>query len=110
MKLPNADKAVIDLDKIALYLLNVDHPQGGSKARLLSSLGYSVEQCQQLEGDIRHMHLSEEVVAVRQTLWGVRYEIVAPLTAPLGDTVMFRSVWQIDLGTDVPRLITMYPE
>jgi hypothetical protein len=24
--------------------------------------------------------------------------------------VMFHSVWQIDLGTDVPRLITMYPE
>jgi uncharacterized protein DUF6883 len=49
-------------------------------------------------------------VEKRETLWGTRYDIVAPLTGPSGDTVMFRSVWQIDLGSDQPRLITMYPE
>jgi hypothetical protein len=30
--------------------------------------------------------------------------------ADLPDEPMFRSVWQIDLGTDRPHLITMYPE
>jgi hypothetical protein len=110
MKMPDLYKAVIASEKIVRYLLDVDHPYGGSKARLLLSLGYSPAHWQQLEMDLRTAHLTEYVVETKQTNWGVRYEIVAPLTGPSGDTVVFRSVWQIDLGTDVPRLITMYPE
>lgn len=110
MKVPNADKAVIEPAKIARYLLDVDHPHGGTKARLLVSLGYSAASWQQLDADLRRTHLTEDFVATSQTRWGVRYEIVAPITGPSGDTVSFRSVWQIDLGTDAPRLITMYPE
>jgi hypothetical protein len=110
MKIPNATRAVIEQAKVVRYLLDVDHPHGGSKARLLVSLGYSAGNWQQLYRDLRSMHLTEDVVITSQTLWGVRYEIVAPLTGPTGDTVLFRSIWQIDLGTDAPRLITMYPE
>jgi hypothetical protein len=91
-------------------LLDVDHPDGGSKARLLASLGYSQANWQQLDADLRSMHLTEDFVATSQTIWGMRYEIVAPIMGPSGDAMLFRSVWQIDLGTDVPRLITMYPE
>jgi len=110
MKLPNAENAVIDRAKIVQYLLDVDHPQGGSKARLLHSLGYSAADWTRLESDLRAAHLSEDVLATRQTLWGMRYEVLGPLTGPTGDSVLFRSVWQIDVGTDRPRLITMYPE
>jgi hypothetical protein len=110
MKIPNADRTIVDSDKLVHYLLDVDHPQGGPKARLLVSLGYSIAQCQQLEHDLRRWHLIEDYVATSQSLWGTRYEIVAPLTGPSGDTFLFRSIWQIDLGTDIPRLITMYPE
>jgi hypothetical protein len=110
MKLPNAQNAVIASEKIVQYLLDVDHLYGGSKARLLKSLGYSKTRCQQLEADLRNTHLTEDVAEINQTVWGIRYEIVAPLTGPSGDTVVFRSVWQIDLGADIPRLITRYPE
>ena len=110
MKIPNANAAVIEQAKIDRYLLDVDHPQGGSKARLLVSLGYRASHWQRLETDLRSAHFSEDVVSTSQTGWGVRYEIVAPLTGPSGDTVVFRSVWQIELGTDAPRLITIYPE
>jgi filamentous hemagglutinin len=110
MQIPNAVNAAIERSKLVDYLLNVDHPQGGSKARLLTSMGYSIADWPQLEADIRSLHLSEDYVEISSTLWGNRYEIVAPLTGPLGDTVMFRSVWQVDLGHNAPRLITMYPE
>src|ERR1043165_6160127 len=110
MRIPNADRAIIDSDKLVRYLLDVDHPQGGPKARLLVSLGYSTLQWQQLENDLRRWHLTEDYLATSQSRWGIRYEIVAPLTGPAGDTVLFRSIWQIDIGTDIPRLITMYPE
>ena len=42
--------------------------------------------------------------------YGSRYEIVAPLPDVNGGQVIFRSIWQIDTGTDFPRLITMYRE
>jgi hypothetical protein len=110
MKFPNAASAIISREKLADYLLDPSHPDGGSKADLLISFGYVRSAWQILEDDIRRMHLEEEVVATKQTSWGTRYEIVAPLVGPNGDGVLFRSVWQIDLGTDRPRLITMYPE
>ncbi len=110
MLIPNADKAVIEQDKIALYLLDTEHLRGGSKAKLLISLGYDAKHWQQLAEDLRFQHLQAEFLSKRETAWGSRYDIVAPLTGPNGDTVLFHSVWQIDLGKDRPRLITMYPE
>ncbi len=110
MKLPNAVNTVIEYDKLVLYLLDTDHLRGGSKAKLLHTLGYNAKNWQQLAADLRQQHVSADVVSERETAWGKRYDIVAPLTGPSGDTVLFHSVWQIDIGTNRPRLITMYPE
>jgi len=110
MKLPNAEHAIIEEQKLVRYLLDVGHRRGGSKAKLLLSLGYQIESWNVLSDDLRREHLTSDIVENRQTAWGERYEIVAPLTGPSGDTVLFRSIWQIDLGSDCPRLVTMYPE
>lgn len=110
MKIPNADQAEIAPSKLADYLLNPVHRRGGSKAKLLLACGYSGGDWQRLESDIREQHLKAEVSNVRNTDYGRRFEIIAPLVTPSGRSVPFRSVWQIDVGTDRPRLITMYPE
>jgi hypothetical protein len=110
MKLPNAEKAVIAAEKLKDYLLNPLHKKGGAKARLLLSLGYSAEDWQRLEADLRTDHLRSEILGQSQNDYGQCYEIVAPLHSPSGRAIPFRSVWQIDTGTDCPRLITMYPE
>jgi hypothetical protein len=40
MRLPNADRAVVDIAKLRDYSLNNSHPEGKSKARVfLSALG-----------------------------------------------------------------------
>ena len=110
MKLPNAENAIVEVSKLVEYLLNSSHRRGASKAKLLHSLGYNASDYQRLIEDLRLQHLTSDVIDERDTLWGNRFDIVAPLTGPSGDTVMFRSIWQIDLGLDTPRLITMYPE
>ncbi len=110
MKIPNVALAVIAQSKLCDYLLNVAHRRGGSKARLLTRMGYRLEEWQRLEADLRSQHLTADVHGVADTEYGPRYEIVAPLTGPAGLAVIFRSVWQIDTGTDAPRLITMFPE
>ena len=109
MNIPNADKAVIAEDKLRNYLLNLAHRRGGSKAKLLLAMGYTVDDWRRLEADIRRHHLPAEVVAEADTGYGRRYEILAPLPGATGQTITFRSIWQIDLGTDYPRLLTMYP-
>jgi hypothetical protein len=58
---------------------------------------------------LRVQHLSLDVTRTHQSEYGVVYEIEGPITTPNGRTVRFRSVWQVDTGTDVPRFITMYP-
>ena len=110
MKIPQADQAVIAKDKLCEYLLNPAHRRGASKARLLLSLGYSVEGWQSLEAELRAQHLVADVIREADSDYGKRYEVVAPVLGPSGRAVRFRSIWQIDIGTNVPRLITMYPE
>jgi hypothetical protein len=110
MKLPNAENAVIAAEKLKDYLLNPLHKKGGPKARLLLSLGYSGDDWQRLEADLRNDHLGAEVVGESENEYGKCYDIVDSLHSPSGRAIPFRSVWQIDTGTDYPRLITMYPE
>lgn len=110
MKIPNADKAVIAPEKLRDYLLNVAHRKGATKARLLLSFGYSPDNWQRLEADIRTYHLAAHVFEEAANEYGTCYVIVAPISTPQGRDVVFRSVWQIDTGADYPRLITMYPE
>lgn len=110
MKLPHADKAEIAPAKLKDYLLNPAHRRGGTKARLLHSFGYRAEVWQQLEADLRTQHLIAEVSTWRDTDYGRTFEIVAPLVTPHGRSLLIRSVWQIDTGTDHPRLITIVPE
>jgi hypothetical protein len=110
VRIPNAGSAIIAAEKLRDYLLNPNHRRGGTKARLMLSFGYRTEDWERLETDLRHQHLTADVAETVETGYGTRYEIVAPLTVPTGRRVLFRSVWQIDTGTEHPRLITMYPE
>ncbi|QYO64210.1 DUF6883 domain-containing protein [Leptolyngbya sp. 7M] len=110
MQLPNHERAVIESSKLIHYLLNPNHKRGGTKAKLLIQSGYSQANWQQLEQDIRTAHLSKEVDTLRETDYGTRYEISAPILTPTGRFLAVRTVWQIDQGADVPRLITLIPD
>ena len=110
MKVPNAGNVIIAPEKLRDYLLNPGHRRGGSKAKLLLSMGYQADQWQQLETDLREQHLTVDVEEVEENDYGTCYAIVAGLTGPDERTIPFRSIRQTDLGSDCPRLITIYPE
>jgi hypothetical protein len=109
MKIPNRDRAIIEPSKLTTYLLNTEHQRGGAKAKLLIHFGYSPENWQQLESDIRQFHLDADVNVVRETDYGIRYEVIANLVTPSNRPLLVKTVWQIDTGTDFPRLITLVP-
>ena len=110
MKIPNSDRAIIEQSKITEYLLNTQHKRGSSKAKILLKFGYSLENWQQLESDIRKFHLTADVDIIRETAYGVRYEVRAALLTPNSKQLFVRTVWQIDIGTNLARLITLIPD
>jgi hypothetical protein len=109
MRIPNADRAIIAPEKLRDYLLNPSHRRGGGKARLLISLGYQRDGWALLERDLRSQHLSADMHVESMNEYGRRFEILAPIRTPSGKTLVVRSVWQIDRGSQNPRFITLYP-
>jgi hypothetical protein len=109
MLIPNADKAIISPEKLRDYLLNPAHRRGVPKARSLLSCGYRADAWQILEADLRTQHLTLDFAVIKDDPYGKRFEIHGPLNTPSSRQVIIRTIWQIDRGTDVPRLITMYP-
>jgi hypothetical protein len=110
MKIPNSDQAIIEISKLTDYLLNIEHKRGGSKAKLLLQCGYSLDNWQQLETDIRKFHLNADVNLIKETAYGTRYEIITELITPSDRKILVKTVWQIDIGTEFPRLITLVPD
>jgi hypothetical protein len=81
-----------------------------SNAPLQWNLGYSIDDWQQLEVDIRRFHLTQDVNLVTETAYGTKYQISSNLLTPVNRPLMVKTVWQIDINTDFPRLITLVPD
>ena len=80
-----------------------------ARTAIIDCLGVAVAGSKEDSAQIIGKMVREEAAKEEATAYGMRYEIVAPLRGPTGKSMNFRSIWQIDTGTQVPRLITMYP-
>jgi hypothetical protein len=109
IKLPNADKAIVEREKILGYLLNSEHLIGASKAHFFTNFGFSAAKWEQLAKALLVHGQTHEVKRVRKTDFGPRYEVEGSLKTPDGREPFIRSVWQFDKGEVAPRLITAYP-
>lgn len=108
--LPNRDRALIEDGKLTGYLLDLTHTDGGPKARFFLAYGYRVGHPDVLRADLLAHGRTHPVAATRHTPHGMRYTISGSLMTPDGRTRLVRTVWQVDIGTDFPRLITAHPD
>ena len=109
MKLPNADQAVVEQEKIVEYLLNLQHRFGGSKARFFGQFGFSPEEWVVLADALREDGRRSEVSKGKETGFGPHYKVEGGSLCPDGRCPRVRTVWQMDKGQITPRLITAYP-
>lgn len=109
MRLPNAEGAIIDAEKLHGYVLSSAHPVGRFKAAFFHKLGYSAENWEALERHLREISLSRDVTTVEETRYGQKFIIEGPLTSPVGETVRIVTVWVILKGQSAPRFVTAYP-
>jgi hypothetical protein len=109
MKLPNANLALVEREKITDYLLNPAHRYGASKARFFAGFGFRLEAWEALAAALREHGQQHEVTRVKETGFGPRYEVEGELAAPDGRRPRLRAVWQVDEGEVAPRFLTAYP-
>jgi hypothetical protein len=109
MKLPNAELAVVEQEKFCGYLLNAQHRYGASKAKFFAAFGFTLESWQVLADALREHGQQHDVSREKETGFGPRYEVDGELAAPDGRRPRVRTVWQVDQGETVPRLITAHP-
>ncbi len=109
MRLPNADDAIIPMNKIENYLLDLAHPIGGGKARFFLSFGFRREAWNVL-ADAFRKHAQENLVANSiSDADGVTYLVEGPLETLSGRKPYVRTIWLIETGDVAPRFITAYP-
>ena len=103
MKLPNADKLVVEREKIADCLLNPAHCFGASKAQFFTHFGFRLAAWEQLALALREHGRKYEVTKTRETGFGPRYEVEGRLPCPNDRLPLVRTVWQLDEGAVAPR-------
>jgi hypothetical protein len=108
-RLPSAERAIVDATKITEYLLNASHPDNGGKARFFESLGFSPAAPMLLAAALRGQATSGEVVQESMSTHGTKYVVDGQFEAPDGRRRAVRTVWIIDAGQELPRLVTAYP-
>ena len=109
MRLPHATLGRVEETKITGYLLNRQHPQGASKARLFERLGFSAHDWRHLASALLEHGQTHPVSAIHTSPYGTRYEVDGELKTPANRRLWIRTVWQTDINAIAPRLITAYP-
>jgi hypothetical protein len=109
VKLPNVENAVVSEDKVVGYLLNPAHADGAAKARFFTAIGFSVANWQMLAAALQEIAARNELARNVESPHGVKYIVEGPINSPCGESPFVRTVWIIDNGQSIPRLVTAYP-
>lgn len=109
MPIPDARSAVVASEKVRDYLLNRDHPDGGSKAAWFLSLGYNRSEFQLLANDLLAVAGDCDSFVAETTKFGVKYRASGELARPGHRPGRVMTVWIVE-GGEPPRLVTAYPD
>ena len=108
MKLPNGERAIVDIEKLRDYSLSPEHRRGYHKARIFkSSLGITQEHAEALRSVLLEAAINNDATPEEHDEYGMRYVIDFMVNGPSGQA-MVRSSWIIRRGEDFPRLTSCY--
>lgn len=109
----NYAKAKTPIEKFTKYSLDYDNKNAAGKAEAYEKgLGFTKENAIDLKKQI-HNAVTQGTIKpfdVSESEYGTKYKYRIPVTGPNGKTKNVIAVYQIDKGSDTPRLITNYLE
>ena len=108
MKLPNGDRAVVEIAKLRDYCLNPEHPRGKHKARVFAAaLGLTADQAETLRDELLQAARTTDASATDRDEFGQRYVLEFMMSGPAGQANV-RSTWIVRTDEDFPRLTSSY--
>ncbi|HZZ30233.1 MAG TPA: hypothetical protein VFE46_19700 [Pirellulales bacterium] len=109
MKLPNLQAAEVSENKVKSYLLSTTHRDGRHKAAFFAGCGFSEDHWTVLSAALlKHAH-DHDLAKIEKSPFGTRYVVEGIIETPDGRAPLIRTVWFVENGEDVPRLISAYP-
>lgn len=106
-RLPNGDKAILDMRKLEDYCLSPSHPRGRHKARVFRhALGLQQEDATWLRAELLKAAVSGADV-VASDIWGTHWQLDAIIGRHRKRAVV-RTLWVVRTGEDLPRLVTCW--
>ena len=93
--------------KITEYLLNKEHPVGGSKAAFFTRFGFSIEQWQSMAAALDDHPKRNPVRQTKDTEYGTKHVVSCTIATPDGRDPCIDTVWITEGG--VTSLVTAYP-
>ena len=109
MKLPQANRAVVDERKVRDYLLSRTHAIGRFKAAFFARAGFEAETWRDLASQLRELALRGDATPGGASEYGKKYVISGILKRAKGLDIEVTTVWLVPTGTGAPRLVTAYP-
>ncbi len=107
-KLPNPEKAVVEMRKLREYCLSPEHPRGKHKARVFASaLGLTAEDSEELRQALLSAANSEEATSAEEDEYGQRYVLDFEMSTEAGSAVV-RSGWIVRSSEDFPRFTSCW--
>jgi hypothetical protein len=108
MKLPNGDRAIVDIRKLRDYCLNPNHPDGKHKARVFkAALGITRADADELRDALLEAARAFPAVRGLRDSRGQRYRVDFEL-ARGSRRATIRSAWIIPHDEETPSLTTCY--
>ena len=108
MKIPGAERAILDATKVCDYLLSPEHRVGSAKARFFVQLGFEHRNWTVLQDEL-HRFAQREAQLGGATRFGQKYVVPDTIQGPSGRVAHIVVVWIILNGEDFPRFVTAYP-
>lgn len=108
MKIPNANRAVVDIRKLHDYSLNTTHRTGKHKARMfITALDITVDDAEALHDILLQAVREYDAKLGLKDSYGQRYQLDFTLEWK-GKRAVIRSAWIIEHNIPYPKLTSCY--
>ena len=108
MKIPGAERAVVDAGKVRDYLLSQEHRVGSAKARFFAQFGFNQQNWTILQDEL-YGFPKQEARLGGTTPFGQKYVVTGTIQGPTGRGAPLVVVWIVLNREDFPRFVTAYP-
>jgi hypothetical protein len=107
-RVPNAERAILDIRKLADYCLSPEHPRGRHKARVFrDALGLNRDDAEWLRAALLAGLRRVEAIELLSDNLGNHWRVDVSV-ARHNKSVVVRTVWIVRKGEQLPRFVTCW--